>query len=105
MDEQRATAYHDTITDLRRELLEDVAVQRRIREKHRANRDDAYLAALLAANYAYTLAAVLHFAERELSQEAARRLAFVADEVLTNGECGSMDLNGDLMDRSEDVAL
>jgi hypothetical protein len=102
-----ATAYHETVDDLRRELASECETFRRRKDLHRgaafppragaepadAERD-AYLGCLMAGTYAYTLAAVLRVAGEEFGQETAARLASVADDILTNGD--DHDRNADV---------
>jgi hypothetical protein len=86
-----ATAYHETIADLRRELMESSAEYRQLVDRHRyeAHNEltgaarDAYVASLMASGYAYTLAALL---ERigQTDPGNSRRLVAFADEILTN---------------------
>jgi hypothetical protein len=90
------TCEHETVDDLRREYLAESATWQDAADRHRkaghADRateaeKDAYTGSLMAANYASALAAVLGVAGRELGQPAARRLAWVAYIVVTDGDC------------------
>lgn len=103
----RATNYHETVTDFRRELAAAAESWNRGSEHYfklvhaqppaetPAEIRDAYAGTLMAYGYSYTLAAVLGVAEREFGLKVAERLAFEADEILTNGDFG--DLNADVM--------
>lgn len=92
------------MTEPQRELLYEV---RRLREElfqssrsFQASADDlsglaldadeitkiAYVASLMAANYAYTLAALLKVAEEEFGPDAAERLAGKADAIMSDGD-------------------
>lgn len=82
-----ATNYHATVDDLRRSLVASSVAWDGMSGDHPA--------AVMATVYSYTLAAVLKVAQREFGEEAARTLAFEADELLTNGD--SDDLNADVM--------
>lgn len=105
-----ATNYHTTVDDFRRTLVSSSAAWEKMSTEHndrimRARTEggpevpgvvsDAYMASLMAMSYSYTLAAVLKVAERELGVEAARMLAFEADEILTNGDFDN--LNADVV--------
>ena len=101
------TAYHETTRKFRAELVTsanhftDVKAHyskiTRIPDAPQAA-GDAYSSALMAMNYAYTLAAVLGTAERQFGTEVAARLAAVAAEILTNGD--DADRNADLKETS-----
>ena len=84
------TIYSGTVTDFRRDLVEQSAVFRSQIAFERAD----YIPTLMAANYAYALAAVLGIAERDLGHEAAALLALKADDILTNGDAA--DVNADV---------
>src|SRR5215469_994656 len=102
-----ATAYHETVTDFRRVLAERAENWKRASERYfgllhaqppgetpsavRA----AYAGTLGAYGYSYALAAILGVAEREFGPEVAKRLAFDADEILTNGDFD--ELNADVI--------
>lgn len=99
-----ATAYHKTIGEMRHELVASAQDFEQMKDLHHKSAytestpaavRDAYMAALMAAHYGYTLAAVIGVAEREFGDETARRLAFVADEILMNGD--DSDRNADVM--------
>jgi hypothetical protein len=102
-----ATAYHETVTDLRRTLVKAAEEWHKTNEHYfglmhaqppsetPAEIRDAYAGSLMAAGYAYTLAAILGVAERKFGPEVAKRLAFDTDEILTNGDFD--DLNADVM--------
>jgi hypothetical protein len=104
-----ATAYHQTVDDLRRELAGESAKFHDRADSHRAavfaareeNREapaaerDAYIAGLMAGSYAYVLAAVLRVAGEQFGQKLAGRLACVADDILVNGD--DHDRNADVM--------
>lgn len=101
-----APAYHETATGLRRTLAEAAEGWSKASERYLglthaqppgetpAAVRDAYVGALMAYGYSYTLAAVLGVAEREFGPEVAERLASDADEILTNGDFD--DLNTDV---------
>jgi hypothetical protein len=100
---EQPTAYHDSVTSLRRELMQESANWSRRKDQppvpvpYRLPGGPvsrAYTSSLMAANYAYTLAAVLGFAGREFGEGVAHALACVADEVMTNGDFA--DLNADV---------
>lgn len=110
---ERATAYHQTIDDLRRALVGSSANWEKMSAEYHDQVmrsrtgdgpnvpdvvSDAYMASLMAMSYSYTLAAVLKVAQQELGEKAARRLAFEADEILTNGDFDN--LNADVMPAS-----
>jgi hypothetical protein len=111
-----ATAYHETVDDLRRELAGEAMTFRKqmkphqaavfaAREKHEdvpAAERAAYIGCLMAANYAYTLAAVLAVAG-DFGQEVRERLACVADDILTNGD--DHERNADVMPAEEQAAM
>jgi hypothetical protein len=98
-----ATAYHQTIADLRRELIEAHLDYQEHMAPHRAvvfaamdarrageEREipaaemNAYTGLMMSAGYSYALAAVLERAEK-LDPEVARKLAALADGILQNG--------------------
>jgi hypothetical protein len=107
------TAYHETVTDFRRELIEShrewtktmapyrdavfAAQSARKQDPNAADVPDsvhvAYLASMMAAGYSYTLAAVIERAMK-LDPEIGEALACVADSVLTNG--GDEDICADV---------
>jgi len=103
-----ATAYHETVDDLRRELAGEALTFRKQMKPHQAvvfaaqekHEDvppaerEAYIGCLMAANYAYTLAAILRVAG-DFGQEVCERLACVADDILTNGD--DRERNADVM--------
>lgn len=88
-----ATAYHHSVTDLRRELVRSAqgyrkasaeyftAMHDRKREEVTDAERDAYMGTLMACNYSYVLAAILRVAEEELGPQSARRLATIADDM------------------------
>lgn len=90
-DTARRTPYHDSVDDLRRELVGEAS---RLRERADRHRDhsaseavrDAWSASVLGAGYAYTLAAVLGQAGVEFGPDVQHRLACLAEEILTNGD-------------------
>lgn len=110
-----ATAYHETLGEFRGELVSTALDFERMKDHHgkavhaahaakRAGQEaddappavrDAYMAALMAGNYGYTLAAILGVAEREFGTETAERLAAVANDILMNGD--DHDRNADVM--------
>jgi hypothetical protein len=101
------TCEHETVDDLRREYLAESATWREAAKDHRKCASAptaapiasaAYTGSLMAANYASALAAVLGVAGRELGEPAARRLAWVAYIVITDGDCDGH--NADLRETS-----
>jgi hypothetical protein len=113
------TVYHETVTDLRRELVEASGQYRKIGEPHwaavlayldaawvakqagkpepaRPSRAvmDADVGLRMAASYAYTLAAILRLAGDRFGPEVQQVLASAADDILTNGD--GNDLNTDI---------
>lgn len=101
-----STIYYHSVDEFRRTLASSAEAWHRAKEHYfslmpaRA-RDkvapevrDAYAGTLMAYSYAYALAAVLGVAEREFGPQTARRLALVADDILTNGDFD--DLNKDV---------
>lgn len=100
----RATAYHDTIKDLRRDLIESHLGYEQAMAPHRATvfaatdaargtdakpripaaELNAYTGLMMSATYSYALAAVLERAEN-LDPEVAQKLAALADCILENG--------------------
>jgi hypothetical protein len=111
------TAYHETVTDFRRELIEShlewtkmmapyrdaVFTAQAARKQDPEAADvpdsvrDAYVSSLMAAGYSYTLAAVLERAMK-LDPEIGETLACIADSVLTNG--GDEDICADVWPES-----
>jgi hypothetical protein len=100
-----STIYHHSAAEFRRGLMSaavhwnDVADQYgavwdRPRGERPAAELDAHAGSLMAGAYAYTLAAILRVAEEELGPQSARRLATIADDMLTNGD--DDDLNADV---------
>lgn len=103
----KGTGWHYSMDDFRRDLTSaadhwrEVAGQYRQKahgetppaEVARADRD-AYAGCLMACSYSYTLAAILRVAADDFGPETARRLAAVADDILTNGD--DSDLNADV---------
>lgn len=98
-----ATCYHETVDDLRRQLVESHLMWEKAMAPHRdavmaareQGRDpdsvpdavrDAYMASMMASAYSYTLAAALKVAQEHLGEEAARTIAWEIDEILTNGD-------------------
>jgi hypothetical protein len=113
------TNYHQTLADLRGELMEASLMFHEMGELHRkvargwlderrclppgtepeAPRPvaamDADVATLMASSYAYTLAAIIRFAGEHFGPEVANGIAFEIDEILTNGDFDG--LNADVM--------
>lgn len=58
-----------------------------------------FLAALMAANYSYTLAAVLGIAKGHVAVDVAARLAFAAHDIMENGD--HEGFNADVMPAEE----
>jgi hypothetical protein len=116
-----ATPYHQTVDDLRRELVGEAATFREQMKPHQkvvyglrdakragetvrepaAEERDAYIGCLMAGTFAYTLAAVLGAAGEAFGQGVCERLACVADEILTNGD--DRDRNADVLPAEGDV--
>lgn len=100
------TIYHHSVAGFRRQLAQAAQAYRKASEEYFAGLQgkkraevtdterDAYMGTLMAYGYCYTLAAVLGVAERELGPQSARRLATIADDILTNGDFD--DLNADV---------
>jgi hypothetical protein len=100
-----STMYHSSLDEFRRGLMAaavhhhgvadeyGVAYDKPREERSRPDMD-AHAGSLMASSYAYTLAAVLGYAVRELGPQTARILANVADDILANGD--DMDLNADV---------
>jgi len=100
----QATAYHDTIKDLRRDLIESHLEYERAMAPHRtvvfdamnavrgtdakpqvsAAEMGAYTGLMMSAAYSYALAAVLERAEK-MDPDVAQKLAALADCILENG--------------------
>lgn len=103
-----ATNYHDTVDDLRRDLVKASALWEATSTAYtdqvmRARQEgatlpepvtDAHMASTMAMSYSYALAAVLKVASRDIGEDAARALAFEVDELLQNGDFD--DINGDV---------
>lgn len=105
-DGQPASCYHETVTDLRRTLVRSAegwnttssryfdlmhTAEGRVMATSPAEVRDAYAGSLMAYGYSYALAAVLGVAEREFGPRVAKRLAFDADEILTNGDFDNLN--------------
>lgn len=100
------TGYHDSIADFRRELAGSADEFRKRMEPYRvkvfavgAEKADpadatAYMACLMASSYAYTLAAVLGAVHKKFGTDAAREIAWIADDILENGD--DEDRNADV---------
>lgn len=95
------TNYHDSVDHLRRDIVAGSIVWDQIAKKHAGDlhtaspaQCNALGAALMAGSYGYTLAALLGYA-RKYGDHIANDLAFLADEILTNGDFD--DLNADVM--------
>lgn len=95
----------ETTAEFRRGLVAAATHHHKVADEYRAVWDmprgerprdaiDAHAGSLMAGSYAYTLAAILGYAERELGAETARRLADLADCILTNGD--DDNLNADV---------
>lgn len=105
----KPTLYHDSVDDLRRELIESHLHHVALTEKYfaatirpdvpptREAITDARNASAAAYNLAYTLAAVLGFAGWRFGPDVAHELACVADNVMTNGDDGDTPHNADVM--------
>ncbi|MER7361847.1 hypothetical protein [Nonomuraea wenchangensis] len=92
-----ATNYHESVDDLRRDLMKGVALWNKVADEYKEPADKVQArvlsAALMAGGYGYTLAAILGYA-RKYGEHVAHDLAFEADEILTNGDFE--DLNKDV---------
>jgi hypothetical protein len=92
-----ATNYHKSIDDLRRSIMNGVALWQKVADEYKepADKVQARLlsAALMAGGYGYTLAAIIGYA-RKYGEHVAHDLAFEADEILTNGDFE--DMNADV---------
>lgn len=103
-----STIYHASVREFRASLVSDAEAHRKVKCRYgdritAARKDDgkapgevydAHVGNLMAAEYAYTLAAVLRVAEDRLGPQSARMLANFADDILTNGD--DNDLNADV---------
>jgi hypothetical protein len=118
-DAEPGTPYHDTLTAFRRSLIESHLMWDGMQEpyraivmawhaEHRENPEtprppepvmDAYAATMMAANYAYAIAAMIKVAQRDLGADAAARIAGAADDILTNGDFDA--LNADVFRTGE----
>lgn len=116
-----ATPYHQTIADLRRELIEAHLDYEKHMVPHRAAvfaatdavrgtdrlpeipvaEMNAYTGLMMSAGYSYALAAVLERAEK-LDPEVARKLASLADCILQNG--GEEEICADVWPARKDAA-
>jgi hypothetical protein len=97
-DDAKPLLYHDNVGHLRRDLMAAHlamldrsqrymnAVLSREKIGPREAFSDAWQAATAAYNTSYALAAVLGVAAKEFGDEVANRLAFVADDLLANGD-------------------
>lgn len=92
---ERATNYHETVDDLRRELIRPYVAYQRIYEENQNVPGLLRQAALSASTYAYIVAGILKFAADEFGEETSRALAHQVDELLQNGD--DLDLNADVM--------
>lgn len=99
----RPTNYHQSVDDFRRDLMKGVSHWSQVAAERSDNAARAgegtgeavaYMASLMAGSYAYTLAAVIGYASK-YGEDVAHDLAFVADEILTNGDFDG--LNRDVM--------
>jgi hypothetical protein len=110
-----ATPYSGTVADLRRQLVQAAIHWDRVQQPYSAQHMDnfearqsdpeapklprvvldASAAAMMASSYAYTLAAIIGDAGKRFGPKAAQRLAFIADDLLTNGDFDGM--NADVM--------
>jgi hypothetical protein len=104
------TNYHESVEDFRCDLMKGVShwnevATERFDNARRAGADTdeaiAYMASLMAGSYAYTLAAVIGYA-RKYGEDVAHDLAFLADEILTNGDFDG--LNTDVMPEQPTVS-
>lgn len=94
MTDPKPTLYHDSVDDLRRELMTShvhyAKEVDRYRPKALAGSDPmqvtAYMSSLSAGSYCYTLAAILGHAADKFGQEVADELGRLADDILTNGD-------------------
>jgi hypothetical protein len=99
--DDQGTSYHASVDDFRRCLAKAYLQWGQDREKYGklvypSRREDggkptdaerdAYAASMMAASYAYTLAAVIKLAGQDFGQEVALALANEADNLLMNGD-------------------
>jgi hypothetical protein len=89
-----ATNYHKSIDDLRRSIMNGVALWEKVADEYKEPADKVQArtlsAALMAVGYGYTLAAIIGYA-RKYGEHVAHDLAFEADEILTNGDFEDMN--------------
>lgn len=97
-----ATNYHESVDHLRQDLMKGNAHWEEVVKEFAETPDGqvrtraeavAFMAAMMAGSYSYTLAAVLGYA-RKYGEDIAHDLAFEADEILTNGDFE--DMNADV---------
>lgn len=95
--------YHGSVDDFRRSLMKAHASWERESKTYQCEpggeperiRAVAHSAALMAGSYAYTIAALVKYAQR-FGSHVAHDLAFVADDILMNGD--DDNLNADVID-------
>ena len=91
---------YETVSDLRRGLVSSAVAWHETADRHYEDRKvspaagDAYVGNLMAGNCSYALAAVLGVAAREYGEAVAKRLAWIAASLMTDGD--SDDLNADV---------
>jgi hypothetical protein len=89
-----ATNYHESVDDLRRSIMNGVALWQKVADEYKEPADKVQAktlsAALMAGGYGYTLAAIIGYA-RKYGEHVAHDLAFEADEILTNGDFEDMN--------------
>ena len=108
------TGYHETLDDLRRELMGEHWNFQKMARRASDGLDDAegkrletpppyateaYVGCVLASGYAYALAGVLEHVRREHGAEAARRAGVYVDCTLTNGDDADTNKDVDPMPR------
>jgi len=103
-DNTPTPAVDNDITKFRRDLVAQAAAHQRLADKYilsaygakpvDENVNEAFLGNSMAANYAYTLAAVLKMVERRVSPEVAEVIALDAHLIMVDGD--DTDLNDDV---------
>lgn len=94
-----ATNYHASVDHLRRDLMKGNAHWEEVVKQYADTPEGqertkaeaaAFMAAMMAGSYSYTLAAILGYA-RKYGERVAHDLAFEVDELLTNGDSEAMN--------------
>jgi hypothetical protein len=112
--DRKPLLYHDDADHLRRDLMAAHLDMMRRSETYMSAKlagtevpmseavSDAWQAATAAWNTSYVLAAVLGVAAKEFGPKVADRLAYVADDLLANGD--DHDWNADVAPEPEQAA-